>query len=441
MKIRFSSLSRLLPQTVFALLAFAVAACNPVGKGIGPVRLAVNGPGGTVDAATGRAFQCFRSPLTAVLFFSDGSVGDFTSRVHWTSSNPAVVRVSNGDEPQPAPATGFFPQGVLTPVASGTVTITADYLGLTDTIDISVGTPTAITIHTVSSQSGLQSIPANNAFTIAPATTQALVATAMLDGVETNVTTNTAWSFVTPDITIATIDATSGLVTGVAAGGPLVAQASFQTCSLTANTNVTVANIQSISIQPEFGAANLFVGNSERVNVLADFGNGPEQDISLITALTSSDTTIAPFNSLAGLSNLLNAVTAGGPVTIAATYTQGTTVISAPAISLTTAADVLQSIAVTPATASVVAGSDAVVAFQAIGTYASGATQDVSRQAAWASSDTTIARVTSSIANPGLAVSAGRIPGAVTITAIAPTAATTTAAATAQFTTTAAPTP
>ena len=441
MKIRFSSLSHLLPQTGLALLFLAVAACSPVGKGVGPVRLGVNAPDGTADAVTGRAFQCFRSALTAVLFFSDGSVGDFTSRVRWTSSNPAVVRVSNGDEPQAAPATGFFPRGVLTPVASGTVTITADYLGLTHSIDISVGTPTAITIHTVSSQSGLQSIPTNNAFTIAPATSQTLVATAMLDGIETNVTANTAWSFVTPDATIATIDAATGFVTAVAAGGPLVARASFPTCSLTASTNVTVANIRSISIQPEFGAANLFVGNSERVNVLADFGNGPEQDISLVTALTSSNVAVAQFNGVAGLSNLLSAITAGGPVTISATYTQGTTVVSAPALSVTTVADTLQSIAVAPVTASVVAGSDQVALFHAIGTYVSGATQDVSRQAAWTSSDTTVARVTSSIANPGQAVSAGRTPGAVTITATAPTAATTTATATAQFTTTAAAKP
>ncbi|GAC1629020.1 MAG: hypothetical protein NVS9B10_19660 [Nevskia sp.] len=430
----FSSLpSRVLP----ALIALAVSACNPVGNGIGPVRLIINGPTNIPNAATGRIFECVRGPVTATLQFSDGSAGDFTTRVKWTSSNPAVVRVSNGDEPAPPPSTGFFGYGILTPVTPGTATITANYQNLTASIQITVGTPTKITVHTVDPQSLRPVDPAGNSFRIGAGTVQDLTVTALFDNVLTTIDGAATWSFDAPNTAVATIDPGSGLITGVAAGGPLVARAKFSPCSLSASTSVSVVPVQSISITPEFGSDNLFLGNSERMSVFANFGNGPEQDLSLQSTLTSSNTTVGQFSFFSGI-NILQALAVGGPTNIGATFTAGTTTLTAPAVPVTVVAGTLQSFTVTPATGSVVAGSSEVVSFRATGTYAGGAKQDITRTVGWSSSNTAIGRIISGGSQAGQAFSSGSTPGSTTLTATVSTA--TPSTATATLTTTAAPT-
>lgn len=425
-------------------LAFLLAissACSPVGIGSGPTRIEINAPNGTLNAASARVFQCFRSALTANLFFTDGSAGDFTSRATWVSSNPAVARVSNGDEPVPELPGRFFTRGTLTPVADGTATITASFSGITDTIEVSVGTPQALTVRTVNSQNGLLSTPPAGGLRIGPGTFQLLAVTAVLDNVETNISTGANWDFVTPNTAVATIDPVNGLVVGVAAGGPLTARANFP-CPQTATVDINVLPIRAIAIQPEFGADPLVVGNTEHVNVLADFGNGPEQDISLSSTLTSSQTTVAQFSTGAGLTNLLGALAAGGPVNLTATFPIGPTpAFTAPAVALSTVAATLQSIAVTPASASVVAGSDQVQQFNAIGSYSGSITQDVTRLVAWSTpalavGQPRIAVVSNALATAGQARSASTTPGTVTITATVP-GTTTPITATAQFTTTA----
>ena len=420
-----------------ALAVLAASACSPVGNGIGPIRLIVNGPTNVADASTGRIFECIRSPVSATLQFSDGSLGDFTNRVRWTSSNPAVVRVSNGDEPVAAPGTGFYGYGVLTPVTSGVATVTASYQNLTDSIEISVGTPTDITVHTVDPESLLPVDPAGNAFRIGPGTVQDLTVSALLDNVRTNIDSAATWTFDTPNTAVATIDAVSGVVSGVAAGGPMTARASFSSCSLSATTTVSVAPVQSISITPEYGTDNLIVGNSERMSVFADFGNGPEQNISTQAALTSSATTIGQFGFLTGF-NILQALSAGGPIDIGATFTVGSTVLTAPTVPVTVVTGTLQSFAVTPATASIVAGSTDIIPFRATGTYVGGAVQDITRTVVWSTSDPTLTRIVSGGLQAGQAFSAGATPGTTTITATVATA--TPSTATATLTTTAAPT-
>lgn len=434
-----------LPTSAFtaataAGLILLQAACSPTGNGIGPVRLVVNGPTGLVDAPSARIFECIRNPITATLYFSDGSAGNFTNRVVWSSSNPAVVRVSNGDEPAPAPSTGFFANGILTPVAPGTATVTANYLGLSDSIQVSVGTPTNLKVHVVNPQNGQRIDPADNSVRIGVSTLQDLSVTAALDGVETNLDGAASWAFDAPNTAVATIDAGSGTVTGVAAGGPLVARASFSPCALTAAMNVSVAPVQALSIVPEFGNANLIVPNSELFSVYADFGNGPEQDVSLQATLTSGSTTAGQFSGAIGATNLLFALAAGGPFDITATLKQGDATITSPPVSVTTVTDTLQSIAVTPASASVVAGSNEVATFTVTGNYLSGATQPVTRLASWTTTDATIGQVLTGTQLAGQAVSTGTTPGTVTLTANV-VSATVTPTATATLTTTAAPAP
>jgi hypothetical protein len=438
----FNAVRRRPASLTLLATALLLGACNPIGKGVGPVSLTLTSPALVPGTTAARAYRCLPTLLTATLTFSDGSAGNFSNRVRWTSSNPAVVAVSNGDLAVPGMVNTFYPIGtvVASNTNSGSVVITAEFSGLSASLNMDTGVPTAFTVNMVNAQTSLNEIPAGNSFRMGPGTVQDLTVTAVIDNVEQNVESAANWVIETPNTAVATITPGTGVITAVASGGPLVARANFAACDVSASTNFSVANIQSISIQPEFETngvpTNLFALNSERFNVLADFGDGPEQDISLFSTLTSSAVSTASFNTNVGSGNILTALAAGGPITIGATHAQSGATLTAPNVPLTVVDGTLQSIAITPATASVVTGSDQVQVFHATGTFVGGQVQDVSRRAVWTSSATATASVSTGLSAPGQAVAVGRTPGTSTISAAISTTPAVTAA-TAQLTTTA----
>ncbi|MCK9194900.1 MAG: hypothetical protein M0P19_13615 [Nevskia sp.] len=379
--------------------------------------------------------------MNAALAFSDGSVGDFTSRVRWTSSDPAVVAVSNGDIPFPGASNSFYPRGTL--VASNTLTgsavISADFSGLSSSLNVDASVPTDFKVQLVDGISGTVSPIAGDSFRMAPGSSQDLTVTASLDGINQNVEAAATWSFDNGNPQIATIAPPSGVITTLGAGGPFVARATFPACGDSVTANINAVPATGIVIRPEFEtngqATDLIVPNREAFRIFADFGSGPEQDISLASVLVSSSEVVASVNTALGATSVVSAVTAGGPVTLNTTFAQINSPLTAPAVALTTVSGTLQSIAIEPATATVVAGSSDILTFHVIGTYADGRTQDLSRIANWISSDNGIATVSTGVGAPGQAVSTSRTLGVVTITANIPTA-TTVTAATAQLTTT-----
>ena len=101
--------------------------------------------------------QCLRDELIVLATFTDGSQVNFSGRADWTSSDPGVVRVSNGDIPfvlvanNPADD-GTFHESTVVEYARGTVvpvgtpgqgaTITAAFAGLSASIDLEIRKPT-----------------------------------------------------------------------------------------------------------------------------------------------------------------------------------------------------------------------------------------------------------------------------------------------------------
>ena len=379
---------RQVPLAALSAGMVLLAGCNPVGGGTGPTRLVINGPNGVADAATGDAFVCIRSGLTATLFFEDGSAADFTQRVVWTSANPTNLRVSNlGTDPLPPPATsGFLPPGILTPGAatagSETVRITATFSGLSDTIDMRVNPAPAFALMQRNIGTGLNQplaaapvpTPADPTVTqslrMGPATTVDLTVMATLGGIPTRVDAAANWTFdPAPDGATPSNDATAvinadGVVSAVAANTrPLIARATFTPCNQSVAAQVTVSPFVALSLVPEFGAQRLIAPNTERYFVMADFGNGPEQDISPTTALSSSDGAVGSFiSALIGIPNLLSSVAAGGPITLTVTLptVPGQAEANRASIQQSVVADTLVSIVLEPATVSSVAGSGTV---------------------------------------------------------------------------------
>jgi len=401
---------------LLGLSSALVAGCSGIGEGTLPVSAVIQPFGGSEGAATAKAYTCLNTGLTLFIDFNNGARGDFTSRATFTSSNPTVARVSNRDIAVPEQANSFYASGTILPVAPGTTTITAKYLTFSKSIDINV-------------------MPASN-FRVSPSSGSLaaksrldFAALADLDGVETSVDSAVVWSFVTPNTAVATIDSVAGTVTGVAAGTGLVARARIPGCDMTADAAVTVANLQSLALSREFGENNkLIVGTSERVTATGTLDNGATQDLSLQVTYTPSDATAISLlsGSLLNLALALKAVDT--PVQIAASFaTSDTTSVVSPSIGILPVTDSLNTIAVTPGTVTLAAGRSA--QFNATGSYASGAVQDISRHVVWTSSDTTAAAVQSSNSlgfngSAGLTNTAANSAGkTVTITAAATNAA------------------
>lgn len=402
-------------------LGAVLAGCSGLGDGVLPVSASIQPFGGTVGAATTKAFVCLNTGLSLLVDFSNGARGDFTSRATYSSSNPAVVRVSNLDIAVPEQPNTFYTRGALVPVSAGTATITVSYLTFVQTIEVTVGALSNFRVSPASADLAAKSL-------------LDLAVFADLDGVTTPLDSVVAWSFVTPDTTIASIDSATGTMTGVAAGSGLTARARIPACGLTADAPVTVANLQSLALSREFDpSSNLIVGTSERLIATGTLDNGKTQDLSTQVSYTSSDTTALSFFG-GSLLNIALAVRAtGAPVQVGASF--ASPAITAPAIAITPVADSLNTIAINPATVDVAAGLTA--QFNAIGNYASGATQDISRHVAWTSSNNAIASVQTSTASTfnrfaGLASTANSAAGmAATITASVNNAASQTTTATA----------
>lgn len=384
------------------LAASLLPACSsPVGNGVGPVSLALSAANGTTVTVQGvtRIYQCFAGGVTALLYFSDGTSGNFTNRVKWSSSNPGVVRVSNGDIPAPD-GSGVYAAGTLVPIAPGNAQISATYSTLTQTMPVSVGVASNFTIKRVD-----QSVPTPvSAASLGVGTAEQFRVSAVTDDVEKDVTAFARWTIGGSSATVSS----AGVVSALGAGGPSPLTASFLNCDNTASADITVANITGIEIAPEFGSDPLLLGNSEKINVLADLDNGVKQDVSLQSVLTSTDGTIANF-----LNNILVPV-AAGTVTVQAALNN---TYMAPDQTVTVTSSTLTGLTVSPTSAVLRAGSDQYVRFQATGTFQNGQTQDVSRAVTWAVLDTTLATINNDKATAGFATPNASLIGQTTVTA------------------------
>lgn len=125
---------------LLGVLAFAAAlsgGCDSmdIGDGTGPGGISIS-YNGLVDAY--QTYECAAFNLSATAHFvgSNESDGDVTSRVRWTSSNPGIIDVSNGEiEAEPGSGT-YFPAGTVIARAPGTAVIRADYVGLSDAFSV-----------------------------------------------------------------------------------------------------------------------------------------------------------------------------------------------------------------------------------------------------------------------------------------------------------------
>jgi|HubBroStandDraft_6_1064221.scaffolds.fasta_scaffold01629_1 uncharacterized repeat protein (TIGR03803 family) len=314
----------------------------------------------TIAAGTEQAF-------TATGIYSDESTGNLTTSASWSSSNSTVATISSG--------------GLATGVVAGQSTITATFGSITGSAALGV-TSATLSFITVT--------PANPS--IAAGVTQQFSAIGTFSDSSTqDLTTQVTWSSSSPSV--ATIN-TNGLATTLVTGQTTIT-ATFGLVNSSVGLTVNAAVLTSISVQP----ANPFVviGSAQPFTATGTFSDGSTQDLTSVSSWGSSNQTVASINQT-GLAMSL----AVGATTISATFNS---INGSTALTVTAVPPQLQSIAVTPATATIPAGTTQ--AFTALGTFSDGSSQNLTSSVVWSSSVLTVATVSNTSGTNGLATGAG----------------------------------
>jgi hypothetical protein len=320
-------------------------------------------------------------PFTATGTYTDGSTQNITDTVQWSSDTPAVATISNATPSQ----------GMASSVSQGTATITAN-----------VGSLTGSTTLTVTSAALVSLAITPTTPMLALGTTQPFTATGTFtDGSMQNLTGTATWSSDT--LSTATIN-NAGLASSVGIGTATITATSGSVSSVTVLT-VTAAALVSIAINPP--APTIPLGLTQQFTATGTFTDGTTQDLTQTGHWSST---------AAGVATISNAAGTGG---LATTLATGTTTIgiSSGAVSASVPLIVnpaaLASIAITPQAPTIALGDNQ--PFTATGTYTDGSTQDVTSVVTWSSSDATVAIISNSARNYGVASSSGQ--GTATISA------------------------
>jgi hypothetical protein len=385
----FAPLARLV---VAGSLVTALAACDGVGKGQLPVSIEIIRGSSLVDQTNNVAYQCFRDSLAAVVTWSNGTRANYTSStgLRWDSSDENIVKVSNGDIQLPDDEELAYPAGTILPNATGTATIIATFLDtLVATYEVQVKTVDALTIEPVS-----QTLALNTAGSVKLTTT--------VDGEEIDVTQRVLWKFQEADTEdLAVIGVQTGVVAALKEPGVVTAVPRFvEGCSMGEPTaTINIRPLESIAIERQFASApnnELMLNTSDRFSATGHFaGTAETQDLSAQIAFKSSDTEV-----VFAATRLVSGIKVG-TANVTGVYTlkinddeDDNVVVTSNAVPLTIIDRPLDSIAVTPATATIEAGETQ--QYNAVGSFTDGVvttTQDITRHVVWGVSDTALATI------------------------------------------------
>lgn len=425
-------------------IGLVLSACGAVGNGVTPDRIEIFPQGATAALVAQQgnidAFACVPQSLRGVLYFDNGSAGDYSGRLTWTSSDPNVATVATH---------GQFGAVSLLPKSAGTATITAKFYTLQTSFQVTVS---GVSVSDLSIQKldfrTLKTIPAGG-FTLAAQSGQNLVLVGNLGGVRKDISdpSITQWTVTDagggadtrlsvapgsaalvlsapkddPNTTANEASAAVGSYTLNASIGngacpvPLTVSVPFSVAAIPAGGLVLAPQADAVS-GPALGYADasgnplpLIAGNTEHLSLTATFADGQQQDLTLLGTYVSSNSRLdAGYGTDPSIKNVANfdfssllsagtlstlAATDLGTTDVYATYDDGISAapIGSNHLTITTVQGGLQSITVAPTTGTVTAtDSFDGQPYHAIGTFdVNGApvTQDVSRQTHWTATD------------------------------------------------------
>ena len=314
--------------------------------------------------------------LTATGLFSDGSKQDITRSVTWSSSNPAAATVSAAANTNP------LAQGI----AAGTATLSATLGNVTASVPLLVSSVTLISIQVTPGTS-----------TLALGTTQQLTATGTYsDNSTQNLTSAVTWRSTTQSVaTVSNATGSNGSVSTVTPGSTTISAILGGVTSQGVTVTVTAATLTSIEVSP--ATLTLPLGTRRQLTATGMYSDQSTQDLTAsVTWSTNNPAVGAAING--GASPGLVESFGVGSATITATVPGGT--ISG-SVSLTVSSATLVSLAVTPTSTTVAAGTTQ--QYVATGTYSDNSTQNLSSGVTWVSDTPSVATISNTPASNGLA--------------------------------------
>ena len=204
--------------------------------------------------------------FAAIGNYSDGSTQDLTATATWSSSNGTVATISGG---------------LATGLLQGTVSIQVSYGSLSATTNLSVGTPTLVSI-TINPTTA--TIPAGT-------TQQYQVLGTYSNGSVQDVTTLMGWSSSTTSVANVGI---TGLATTVAQGSSTIT-ASFESLTASGSLVVNPPSLAAIVISPD--AASISTGGSQQLTATGTYTDRSTQDLTATSTWASSNTAAVTVNS------------------------------------------------------------------------------------------------------------------------------------------------
>ncbi len=337
-------------------LAQGSATVNANLKGVmGHVALTVQPPAITAIQITPASLSIplgTNQQLTATATYTDGTTGNISSSVNW-SSTPASVASVNAS-------------GLVQSVSKGSFNVTATSGAISGSLNASVGN---------AALQSLQVLPTSAS--IPKGTTQIFTATAVFtDGSKQDVTTSATWQ--SSNTGVASMSSTGTATSG--SQGSAEITASYQTVGATAALTVSSASIKSIQVSP--ATASLAKGTNLQLTASAVLTDGSTQDVTSSVVWSSSASSVCSVT----VNAMATAVNIGSCM---ATATSGSVSSSA---TLTVTAATLSEITLTPPNPSVCSGGS--VQLKATGNFSDGSTQDMTNSVAYSSSKPLIALVT-----------------------------------------------
>lgn len=303
--------------------------------------------------------------------FSDGSSGDLTTSVTWSSSTASVASIAA--------------DGVATALSAGSTSITATLGGISGSATLTVST---ISVTSISVAPARATLPVG--------VRAAYVATALLsDGNARDITTAVTWSSSAP--AIASVSPLfSGLVTAQSVGNATIT-ATLGSITGSGALSVIGATLTGIQVFP----ANETVPRGFELHYAAVglYSDGNAYDLTLTASWSSSVATVATVQNLFPNQGLVSTLDLG------TTQIRATLGSLTGATALTVNGATLTSLSVTPASAVLPTGAP--LQYAATGVFSDGLARDVTGLVQWQSSNVTVATISNFPGSHGLLMSVG----------------------------------
>jgi hypothetical protein len=346
-------------------------------------RIDVSPPNATIGTLTTQDY-------TATGVYSDNSHVDLTTQATWATSDAAVASL-NGTT-----ATGL---------SAGTTNISATFNGITGQTQLTV---------TGASLTSIDVTPATASVSVG--FDQQFRATGHFsNGTTQDLTADVLWgSSDDASASISNAGGSEGLASALAQGVTTIS-ATLVGISGQAMLTVTSSPLTSIEVQPL--TASIALGTKQAFTAIAHFMDSTSLDVTAQVSWSSSGIDIATVSNAPSSKGVVTSVTAGGPVTITASFNG-----ASGNAQLTVSPATLMTIVVSPPTATVIVGGT--TNFTAMGTYSDNSMQDVTALVNWGTSDTNIATISNGGGSEGQAngVATGDVTVEATLSGVTGTA-------------------